>query len=51
MTKRLFVPDHILDKEKERRTAATLAAVSPNRFDAAQFLPDQENEGLRLSFG
>ena len=51
MNKRLFVPDHILDKEKERRAAAKVSAVSPNRFDAAQFLPNQENKDSASALG
>ena len=44
MNKRLFVPDHILEKEKERRASAKISEVSSNRFDPMQFLPDQENK-------
>lgn len=43
MTKRLYVPDHILDKEKERR-ATKVVSQKPNLLDPARFLEEVEKD-------
>jgi chaperonin GroES len=43
MTKRLYVPDHFLNKEKERR-AASAVSQKPNLLDPARFLEEVEKD-------